>query len=137
MKRVTSDSGLLEALTADGYDFFTGVPDSGLRSFIDDLADLPDDRHVIATSEGEAVGIAAGQYLGGGRPCVYMQNAGLGNAINPLTSLCIPYDIKPLLVIGHRHTLPQHRVMGEVDELLLEVIGWDDYILVCGENNEG
>jgi phosphonopyruvate decarboxylase len=137
MKRVTSDSGLLEALTADGYDFFTGVPDSGLRSFIDDLAGLPDDRHVIATSEGEAVGIAAGQYLGGGRPCVYMQNAGLGNAINPLTSLCIPYDIKPLLVIGHRHTLPQHRVMGEVDEHLLEVIGWDDYILVCGENNEG
>lgn len=137
MKRVTSDSGLLEALTSDGYDFFTGVPDSGLRSFIDDLAGLPDDRHVIATSEGEAVGIAVGQYLGGGRPCVYMQNAGLGNAINPLTSLCIPYDIKPLLVIGHRHTLPQHRVMGEVDERLLELIGWDDYILVCGENNEG
>jgi phosphonopyruvate decarboxylase len=137
MKRVTSDSGLLDTLTADGYDFFTGVPDSGLRAFIDDLASLPGDRHIIATSEGEAVGIAAGQYLGGGRPCVYMQNAGLGNAINPLTSLCIPYDIKPLLVIGHRHTLPQHRVMGDVDDRLLEVIGWDNYILVCGENNEG
>ncbi len=137
MKSVTSDSGLLDALTADGYDFFTGVPDSGLRTFLDDLAALPSERHIIATSEGEAVGIAAGEYLGGGKPCVYMQNAGLGNAINPLTSLCIPYGIEPLLVIGHRHTLPQHRVMGEVDERLLDLIGWDNYILVRGENNEG
>ncbi len=41
------------------------------------------------------------------------------------------------LVVGHRHTLPQHKVMGEVDERLLELLGWDDYVLVEGENNEG
>ncbi len=137
MKRVTSDKGLLAELLANGYDFFTGVPDSGLRSFIADVETLPPAQHVRATGEAEAVGIAAGVFLAGGRPCVYLQNAGLGPIINPLTSLCIPYGIEMLLVVGHRHTLPQHRVMGEIDERLLELVGWEDVVLVCGENNEG
>jgi phosphonopyruvate decarboxylase len=136
MKHVTSDSGLLAALLADGYDFFTGVPDSGLRTFIDDLEQLPEGQHVRATWEAEAVGIATGVYLAGGRPCVYLQNAGLGHVVNPLTSLCIPYGIRLLLVVGHRHTLPQHRVMGAIDEPLLRLLGWDDVIIVSGSNNE-
>jgi phosphonopyruvate decarboxylase len=136
MKHVTSDSGLLAELLADGYDFFTGVPDSGLRTFIDDLEQLPEGQHVRATWEAEAVGIATGVYLAGGRPCVYLQNAGLGHVVNPLTSLCIPYGIRLLLVVGHRHTLPQHRVMGAIDERLLRLLGWDDVIIVSGSNNE-
>jgi phosphonopyruvate decarboxylase len=137
MRRVTSDSGLLESLLEEGYDFFTGVPDSGLKSFIGDVSQLPPEQHVPATWEAEAVGIAAGAYLAGRNPCVYLQNAGLGHAVNPLSSLCIPYGIRVLLVVGHRHTLPQHRVMGEIDERLLELLGWDDAIVVHGENNEG
>ena len=121
----------------EGYDFFAGVPDSGLKTFIADLGSLPAGRHVQATWEAEAIGIAAGAYLAGRRPCVYLQNAGLGHAVNPLASLCIPYGIDLLLVVGHRHTLPQHRVMGEVDEQLLELLGWQSYLLVEGDNNEG
>jgi phosphonopyruvate decarboxylase len=136
-KLVTSDSGLLDRLIGEGYDFFTGVPDSGLKTFIGDLISLPEGRHVPATWEAEAVGIAAGAFLAGRRPCVYLQNAGLGHVVNPLASLCIPYGIELLLVVGHRHTLPQHRVMGEIDEQLLELLGWDDYLLVSGDNNEG
>ena len=56
MKRVTSDSGLLECLLDEGYDFFSGVPDSGLRTFISDVAQLPPEQHVPATWEAEAVG---------------------------------------------------------------------------------
>src|SRR3954466_14793852 len=117
MRRVTSDEGLLDDLVGEGYDFFTGVPDSALRAFISDLDRLPRDAHVTATWEAEAVALPgggppgggpAGVALGGGRPCVYLQNAGLGHTVNPLASLCIPYDIDLLLVIGHRHTLPQH-----------------------------
>jgi len=136
-KRVTSDSGLLDRLLDEGYDFFTGVPDSGLKTFIGDLSSLRAGRHVPATWEGEAVGIAAGAFLAGRKPCVYLQNAGLGHAVNPLASLCIPYGIDLLLVVGHRHTLPQHRVMGEIDERLLELLGWTNYVLVAGDNNEG
>jgi phosphonopyruvate decarboxylase len=83
------------------------------------------------------VGIAAGASVAGRKPCVYLQNAGLGHTVNPLASLCIPYGIELLLVVGHRHTLPQHRVMGEVDQQLLDLLGWDSYLIVAGDNNEG
>ncbi len=136
MRRVTSDSGLLAQLLSEGYDFFSGVPDSGLKNFIEDASRLPPGEHVPATWEAEAVAIAAGASLAGRTSCVYMQNAGLGHAVNPLASLCIPYEIRPLLVIGHRHTLPQHRVMGEIDEPLLDLLGWENYVLVAGDNNE-
>ena len=137
MRRVTSDEGLLSELVEEGFDFFTGVPDSALKNFVADAWRLPGEMHVPATWEAEAVAIAAGVYLAGGRPCVYLQNAGLGHTINPLTSLCVPYGIELRLVLGHRHTLPQHRVMGEIDAQLLSLIGWDDCIIVAGENNEG
>ncbi len=136
MRRVTSDSGLLPELREKGYDFFTGVPDSGLKAFIADAYQLPPEQHVPATREDEAVAIAAGASLAGRRACVYLQNAGLGHTVNPLASLCIPYELDMLLVVGHRHTLPQHRVMGDVDERLLDLLGWGNAILVHGENSE-
>jgi len=125
----------LQQLLDDGYEFFTGVPDSGLKPFIDEIINS-EVKHVIATNEGQAIGIAVGAELAGKKSCVYLQNSGLGNVINPLTSLCIPHNINPFLVIGHRHTLPQHKVMGEVDEKLLKLIGYSNYAIVRGDNNE-
>jgi phosphonopyruvate decarboxylase len=125
----------LQQLLDEGYNFFTGVPDSALKPLIDEIIDS-DVTHVVATNEGQAIGIAVGAELSGKKACVYLQNSGLGNIINPLTSLCIPSNVNPLLVIGHRHTLPQHKIMGEVDEKILKLIGYDNYILSYGENNE-
>lgn len=136
MKIVTSCDGLLAGLLGEGFDFFAGVPDSGLAAFIRDIEALPREMRVTATWEAEAVGLAAGAYLAGRKPCVYMQNAGLGHAVNPLASLCVPYGIPVRLVIGHRHSLPQHQVMGDIDERLLELLGWEDAIVVHGPNNE-
>ena len=116
----------------NNYDFFTGVPDSGLKHFI---FSIEDKKHIPATNEGQAIGIAVGAELAGKKSCVYLQNSGLGNIINPLTSLCIPHGIYPFLVIGHRHTLPQHKVMGEVDEDILKLIGYENYIIIRGYNN--
>ena len=135
MKHVTSDSGLVTQLVEDGYTFFSGVPDSGLKQFIGDVQRLEPGMHVQATWEAEAVALAAGASLAGRKACVYLQNAGLGHTVNPLTSLCMPYEIDVLLVVGHRHSLPQHKVMGEVDESLLQLIGWSNYIIVSGDNN--
>ena len=81
------------------------------------------------------MGAAVGAELAGHKACGYMQNSGLGNALNPLTSLCIPHGVFPLLVIGHRHTLPQHKVMGEIDVALLELINYKNYLIIKGENN--
>ena len=135
MKIVTSADGLAQELYDEGYTSFFGVPDSGLRSFIEDLDGLPV-HHVIATWEAEAVALAAGAELAGRRAVVYLQNAGLGHAVNPIASLCLPWGIEPLLVVGHRHSLPQHEVMGRVDADLLALLGYDNAIVVHGPNNE-
>lgn len=111
-----------------GFDFFTGVPDSTLGPWLDhlDRADGPFE-HVLAANEGEATAIAAGHHLATGRiGTVYFQNDGLGNCVNPLTSLAHQevYGIPMLLIIGWRGEpgaadAPQHRVMGR---LLLDLL---------------
>tara|TARA_Y100001972_G_C7621953_1_gene311956 strand:+ start:792 stop:1187 length:396 start_codon:yes stop_codon:yes gene_type:complete len=125
---------LFNQLKDDGYNFFTGVPDSALKPFQNSILES-NFEHVIATNEGQAVGIAFGAEIAGKKSCVYLQNSGLGNIINPITSLCMPFKVEPLLIIGHRHTLEQHRVMGETDEQLLQLIGYTNYIIIKGENN--
>jgi len=125
---------LFKELIDKGYNFFTGVPDSGLKPFMNEIIDS-DIEHIIATNEGQAIGIAVGAELAGKKSCVYLQNSGLGNVINPISSLCIPHNIEPLLVVGHRHTLPQHKIMGEIDEKLLVLLGYSSYIIVKGDNN--
>lgn len=117
-----------------GIDTYIGVPDSLLKGFIS-MVDKTNFTHKIVSNEAHAVGIAFGLMLGGKNPCVYLQNSGIGNIINPLTSLCIPANMCPLIVIGHRHTLPQHKIMGEVDNKLIDIIGYSDYIMVTGGNN--
>jgi len=128
----------LKELLDRGCEFFTGVPDSGLKELMDELTYKLDVKymHVKAVNEAHAIGMAVGAELAGKKSCVYMQNSGLGNAINALTSLCIPHAIHPLLVIGHRHTLPQHKIMGDVDKSMLELIGYDNFILVDESNND-
>lgn len=127
---------LFQALIDKGYDFFTGVPDSALKVFQNDIinSEYP---NIIATHESQALGIAFGAALAGKKPCVYLQNSGLGNLVNPMTSLCIPFDVKPFLIIGHRHTLSQHKVMGEIDKKLLDLTGYgkENYFIYHGENN--
>ena len=115
-----------------GYTFFTGVPDSLLKVFINNIKKCD---NIVATNESQAIGLAVGAELAGKKSCVYMQNSGIGNIINPLTSLCIPFDISPLIVIGHRHTLPQHKIMGEIDDKIMDIIGYKNYIIVYGNNN--
>ena len=106
-----------------GIEFFTGVPDSLLKEFclcIDDHVQR--NRHIIAANEGNAVALAAGYYLAqNSLPLVYMQNSGLGNAINPFLSLCDPYvySIPMVVVIGWRgeprvKDEPQHIKQGKI-----------------------
>ncbi|MEA3501668.1 MAG: thiamine pyrophosphate-binding protein, partial [Actinomycetota bacterium] len=81
-----------EAVTDTGVAFWSGVPDSLLKPLCAYVADhAPDGRHVVAANEGGAIALAVGHYLGTGSPgAVYLQNSGLGNAMNPLISLADP-----------------------------------------------
>ena len=122
----------IEALREKGIDCFAGVPDSLLKNICAYITDHADAAHnIIAANEGAAVGLAAGHYLATGQPaCVYMQNSGEGNIINPLASLTDQevYNIPVLLLIGWRgrpgvHDEPQHVKQGKVTTGLLNVMG--------------
>jgi phosphonopyruvate decarboxylase len=122
---------LLVAFQDSGIQAFYGVPDSTLSSFGFCLQDGAGSDHVIAANEGNAVGLAIGHYLGTRQPAlVYLQNSGLGNAINPLVSLADPQilGIPVVLLIGWRGRPevpdePQHLVQGAVTEELLRTLG--------------
>lgn len=120
-----------ELLKENGTGFFTGVPDSLLKSFCAYLTDTAGSKnHIIAANEGCAVGLAAGYYFATGNvPLVYMQNSGLGNTVNPLLSLADRevYSVPMLLVIGWRgepnvHDEPQHIKQGRVTCSLLDAM---------------
>jgi len=119
-------------LHQNGIDFFCGVPDSLLKHLCACISDnCAPDRHVICANEGNAIGLAAGYHLGTAKiAAVYMQNSGLGNAINPLLSLADPevYSIPMLLIIGWRGEPnipdePQHLKQGRITETLLQNVG--------------
>ncbi len=122
-------NAFLSTLRDNGVGFFTGVPDSNLNDFCKLInAEIGPDQHVIAANEGNAVAIASGYYFGNGCvPLVYMQNSGLGNAVNPLVSLCDPnvYSVPMVLVIGWRgdpaitdHA--QHKTQGRITPVMLD-----------------
>jgi phosphonopyruvate decarboxylase len=120
----------VDVLESAGVDFFTGVPDSLLKSFCAYLTDNCADSHVIAANEGGAVGLAAGHYLATGKPAlVYMQNSGQGNAVNPLCSLADQdvYSIPMVLLVGWRgepgvKDEPQHVKQGKITVPLFETL---------------
>ena len=122
----------IEKLQREGIEFYAGVPDSLLKNVCAYITDHLDSRHnIIAANEGGAVALAAGYYLATGKVgCVYMQNSGEGNIINPLASLTDKevYNIPVLLLIGWRgrpgvHDEPQHVKQGKVTTGLLNVMG--------------
>ena len=133
----------IESLREKGIDCFAGVPDSLLKNICAYITDHFDAAHnIIAANEGAAVGLAAGHYLATGQPaCVYMQNSGEGNIINPLASLTDQevYNIPVLLLIGWRgrpgvHDEPQHVKQGKVTTGLLNVMGVNYEVLAKEED---
>lgn len=120
-----------QSLISNGVKFFTGIPDSLLKDICAYITDnTSKERHIIAANEGGAIALATGHHLATGKtPLVYMQNSGIGNAINPLLSLADKevYSIPILLMIGWRgepgvKDEPQHIKQGEVTLDLLKVM---------------
>jgi len=117
----------LKAAGQAGIGFYSGVPCSFLTPLINRTLSDRSLRYVGAASEGEAVAIAAGAWLAGRETAVMCQNSGLGNAVNPLTSLNTPFRIPTLLIVTWRgqpglQDEPQHELMGRITQGLLEVM---------------
>jgi len=135
---------LYHFLQQQGINFYTGVPDSLLKHFLKYVQDhSATEEHIITANEGLAIGLATGYHFRTGKvPVVYLQNSGLGNIINPLTSLADKemYAVPMLLIIGWRgkpgtKDEPQHKKMGRVMMSLLESLEVPCYTLGADETS--
>lgn len=121
---------LLNEIQNIGIDFFCGVPDSLLKEFCLLLDTNSSYNNYITPNEGSSIALGSGHYLATGKPaCIYLQNSGLGNTINPLVSLASKdvYNIPMLLVIGWRgepgfNDEPQHNLQGKITRNLLKLL---------------
>lgn len=120
-------SSFIEHLRELNYSQYAGVPCSYLKPFINYVIDDPTLDYLGAASEGEAVGITLGAYFGGRKTVTMCQNSGLGNMVNPLTSLNYPFQVPTLLITTWRgepggKDEPQHEQMGRITKGLLDAM---------------
>ena len=113
--------------------FFAGVPCSLLEAVINvGLAD-PAVTYIPAVREDVALGIASAAHLAGRRGGILLQNSGLGNVVNPLTSFNLIYRIPVLMVVSWRgyagRDAPEHLIMGEKTPDLLRTLGIPQAVL--------
>lgn len=118
-------ANLLSYLTDNGFVFSTGVPCSYFKDLF--VAIEKDDRvtYLPTTREDEAMGIATGYVLGGGRTFLLMQNSGLANIGDALTSLTQLYQIPCIIFVSYRglesdRDFPEHTIMGDVTKPVLD-----------------
>ncbi len=120
----------VSALGAEGYRLASGVPCSLLDTFLEALDGQQEIAHVRAANEGDALAIAGGAVMGGTPAVVYLQNSGLGNLMNPLTSMTEMYRLPTLMIVTWRGNparskpdAPEHALMGEKTPAFLELFG--------------
>jgi sulfopyruvate decarboxylase subunit alpha len=121
---------VLDGIHAAGITHVASLPDFNLLELIRELE--RDERlvHVPVGREEEGIGIATGVYLGGGMPAVVMQNAGLLNACNALTTTALQFEIPMLLLVWYAGYLGDTAFMrlGEVTEPVLRALGIRTFI---------
>ena len=118
----------LNIIKKNKINFFSGVPDSVLKELSKKIEHKKN--HIIAANEGAAVSLGIGNYLSTKNvPCIYMQNSGLSNAINPLISIAHKsvYSIPLILIIGWRGSPnskdePQHIAKGKITKKILQLL---------------
>jgi phosphonopyruvate decarboxylase len=108
------------------YDFIVGIPCSKLKNFTDKI-----ENYIPCTREDEAMALAVGAYLAGKKPLVFLQNSGLGNIVDIVTSLLKPYGINGIhLLISVRSKPEHHGFMGKITKKLLKLLKYKNYRLI-------
>ena len=128
-----SIKAFIEELKKNKLNFFSGVPDSLFKDLCYAIENEFQSKHVVAANEGSAAALGIGYHLKTKKiPVIYMQNSGLGNAINPIISLADSkvYKIPLFLIVGWRGEPsnkfidePQHISQGKVTEKFLKNLG--------------
>ena len=121
----------IRAAQARGFGLYAGVPCSYLKPFINTVIDSQDLAYIGTANEGDAVAVAAGSAMAGQPAVAMFQNSGLGNAVNPLTSLVHTFKVPVLIIVtlrgepGGPSDEPQHELMGAITTQMLELMEID------------
>ena len=124
---------IVEQLKAYRIRYISYVPDAMGEQILklarqDDFFDI-----LPLAREEEGVGVATGQYVGGQRGTVLMPTSGVGNAINAIASLAIPYQVPLPIFIGFRGDLGEFNAtqvpMGQALRPILESLNIPYFVL--------
>ena len=125
MGRAEASSQILTALKEAGIDLVASVPDTHLLDLINLLYEDPEITHVPVGREEEGIGVCTGAYLGGKRTAMLMQNAGLMNSCNGLTTTALQFGIPMLLLIYYAGDMGDNafHMLGQLTEPVLQGLG--------------
>ena len=122
---------IVSLLKANDICSISFVPDTVIGLILKFAEQDPYFQFTTLAREEEGIGIIAGEYFGGRYGVLMMQSAGLGNCVNALASLAIPYQIPLIMVISQRGELGEfnacHVVMGKALRNILEALGIQHY----------
>jgi sulfopyruvate decarboxylase subunit alpha len=128
-----TSKAFIDRLIEKNFKFFTGVPCSLLSGLISHLEETEEVKYIPSVREDAAVGLCAGAYLAGSLPVLLMQNSGLGYCLNAFTSLNLIYRIPVLVIMSWRgqggKDAPEHIIMGDISQKLLETAGMEYSVL--------
>jgi sulfopyruvate decarboxylase subunit alpha len=128
-----TSQAFIDRLIQKDFKFFTGVPCSLLSGLISRLEEVEEAKYIPSVREDSAVGLCAGAYLAGSLPVLLMQNSGLGYCLNAFTSLNLIYKIPVLVIMSWRgqggKDAPEHIIMGDISQKLLETAGMEYSVL--------
>ena len=112
-------SSFVQILKSYSFNNISGVPDSTFGNLYNLIDQDPDINYFRANREDTALGISSGFSVSNKNSCIIIQNSGIGNIINPLTSFNLIYKIPILIIVGWRgyggkpNDAPEHWIMGE------------------------
>ena len=118
-----------------GFNFFIGIPGSELQDLIKAVQMDKDNIYVPVNREDTAVAMAVGAYFAGKKPLVFLQNSGLGNIINILTSLLKLYEIPINFLIGVRKKPSEHVFMYKITKQLVNLLEVETYVTYIEEDD--
>ena len=102
------------------------VPDSRLQGILARLEETGTMLRSLSREE-DCIGYACGQRMAGARAAVLFQSSGLGNAVNALSGLAVPYRLGVPLIISMRGTLgeanPSQIAGGRAVVPILDALG--------------
>ena len=123
---------LADELVEAGVEVAAWVPDKRLAPIANRLVERGIPLRTL-TREDECFGYAAGHRAAGGTPLVLIQCSGLGNSLNAIGSLVIPYGLGFPAVISMRGTLgernPSQMPLGRTTVAMLDALGIESFPL--------